>query len=145
MLEGVDDLGKQAFLEHQIAGAKRVQSVTELLLGEPGDLSQKRLGEALANDRRGLEQQALALRQAVDARGEQRLDRRRNAQRGNRPETAVGAPLALEPARLYERLDDLLDEERIAARALAHEITYLPQAGVTAEELVERTFARCRP
>ena len=69
-------------------------------------------GELLALDRRGLDDGALARAQAVQPRGQERLDRRRDGDRrqlDRRPPVARG-----QDAIVDQHLDDLDDEQRVA-------------------------------
>src|SRR5258705_486628 len=132
MLEGVLDLGEEHLLEDQIASAERANGVFQLRLGNLADPLEDRLREALADDRRGLQKAPLALGKPIDARRQQRLDRRRYAELGDGPDQPIRPAPALQAAPLDQRLDDLLDEERIAAGVVLHELGETAEARVPA-------------
>ena len=71
----------------------------------------------LLDHRRGLQQVLVPLRQAIDARGEHALDRRRHLERVDGRGQLVRPADAFEAASLDQRLDDFFDEERVAPRA----------------------------
>src|SRR2546421_12892993 len=82
-----------------------------------------------ASDHRGaLEDELLALRQAVDARGDQRLDR-------------VGNPLRA-VAVLEEHSDGLLPEERVALGLLEQTCAHLERQLVLCEQRIDELLAR---
>jgi hypothetical protein len=109
-------------------------------------VTQERRRKARADHGRRLQDQLVALGETVEARGEQRLDGRRNRQLVDRlaqlePAAAPGAA-GFERAAVDQRLDDLFDEEGVAAGALANQP---PQAGggpVIAEQAAEQRVGR---
>ena len=101
---------------------------TERLLEGPRpgrDLAQQRLVEDRAEYRRFLEQAPGVGGQAVDAREHQPLEGRRYVERLGRVGTRPAITLTHERALAHQAPNDLLDEERIAARASGDEILKL--------------------
>ena len=84
----------------------------------------------------------LPLGQAVDPRCEDALHGRRHADLFRGRAQAVRTPGSHESARLDQRLDDLLDEEGIAARALLDELAEAVERRITAEEIGEELLDR---
>ncbi len=76
-------------------------------------------------------------REPVDARGQDRLRRRRDLQRLHGPGQTIGAALAHEGLRLHEGPHALFEEERVAFRALDQESPERIEFGVGAEERLE--------
>ncbi len=114
----------------------------QLALAEIGDLAQQRRGDLLADHRHRLHQRLLATGQPVDARCEARLDRRgqhETVQLGRQPALTANAG---EVAVLGERLDDLLDEERVAVGARLEPRRQRVQRAVASEELGEQVVGR---
>ncbi|MBM4245521.1 MAG: hypothetical protein FJ148_17220 [Deltaproteobacteria bacterium] len=116
VLEGVRRHREQRRLVEKLARLQRRQGGVQVAVREArasggGEhLAQDRLGEFLADDGRGLQHALLAFGQAIDARGEQRLHRRRHVEPRDRPRQAVSARRAGEVPRLDQALHDLLDE-----------------------------------
>ena len=77
-------------------------------------------GEAAPDHRRALEHGALLGAQALDARGEQRVDRRRHLQRVQRHPGRPAVALAFEGAVVHEHAHELADEEGIALAGGEH-------------------------
>ena len=90
------------------------RAVTIGPLGLRGELRDRDALEHAADDRRPFGELALDTRQAIEPRGEQRRDRRRDMDRAEvaRRSPAVAGPDEL--AILHEHRDDVLDEQRIA-------------------------------
>ena len=63
----------------------------------------------------------------------------------DRSHQPVGAALALEVSRLDQRLHDLLDEERVAAGALADQLGQPVERGIGAEQVAEHLLDRLGP
>ena len=74
----------------------------------------------------------------VDARREHGLHARRHRRVLDRAREPVGAALALEAAGLDQRLDHLLDEERVARGPLADQLRQPVERGVGAEQVGEQ-------
>ena len=72
------------------------------------------LAELLADDRGPLDRPALAVAQPVEARREERLDRRRDRDRLEVADDQRAVGVALDEAVVEEHLDDLLDVQRVA-------------------------------
>ena len=87
-----------------------------LFAGDGLDRDEQRHAKATPDDRGGLENGGGALRQKVDPRCERALERRRDGRFVPRLRHPPGAVVARERACLLQRLDDLLDEERVPAR-----------------------------
>ena len=107
---------KQAEFVEQVAGLENGEVATGLVLGQVGDGLEQRERHILADDGRGL-QQALGLRrQAIDARGQDRVDRRRELDALERLHQPIRAVLSGQDVRFDQGPDALLEEERIALR-----------------------------
>src|SRR5437667_87060 len=104
--------------------------------------SQTRRSSPEPDRRGGLQHRLLALRQAVDARGKDAMHRRRNLESIDRRAEAIRASFPDEAARLDQRVNDLLDEERVAAGALAHQRRQARQGRISAEEVREQLVDR---
>ena len=83
--------------------------------------------------------------QAIDARGEDGLDRRRHLDARGGPVEPVRAGLADEGARLHERPHALLEEERVALRPRDEERRERRGRWVGAEEGPEQRVGALRP
>ena len=100
---------------------------------EPGGIGCHRLEqrgiEARANDGSFLGQPARLLRQPVDAGEQHRLDGGRNAGRGIILHHLPLLAVALQHAKIDQAAHDLLDEQRIAARAV-EDLVVEPRGGI---------------
>ena len=100
---------------HQVLRLERDELLADGLRERVGNEHAERgRGEVVADDGGGLDHRALVARERVQARGEQRLDRRGHGHLG---EVAGGAPLAvllLDQPLVGEHPQELLDVERVA-------------------------------
>ena len=80
VLEGVCELREEAGFVEELGGLEVAEPAAQLLLGQLGDGLQQGEGHLRADDRGGLEQALLLGRQPIDARRQDRLDRRRHLQ-----------------------------------------------------------------
>ena len=133
VLERVLELGEQARLVEELGGLEASRDpARSASSGSVGDRLQQRVGHILADDRGRLEQPLVLGGQAVDARREDRLDRRRapgcvdgrapgDRRRARRParRSRPGAHALLEEERLPSRALDQEPLERLEARSRA--------------------------
>ncbi len=84
----------------------------------------------------------LPLGQAVDPRREDALHGRGQADLFRGRDQAIRTPGSRDNTCLDQRLDDLLDEEGIAARALLDELAELVERRIAAEEICEDLLDR---
>ena len=96
----------------------------------------------MSDHRRSLQYLLVALHQPVDSRGQQRVDRRGDRQALDRRDQTVGAPRALEVARLDESAHGLFGEERIAAGPGVHCAGDASEALVLSEETLDQLSNR---
>src|SRR5206468_11979485 len=109
MPECVLGLREERGLVQELGRHERAERGRELGGGQLHHRLQDGLGELLPDHRRGLQYLLLTLREAIDARGEHRLHRRRDGDLCHRPRQAVRAPGSLQGSSLQQRLHDLLD------------------------------------
>ena len=140
--ESVLDLGIEQLLVNEVRAAQRHDGTFEIFPREIADPAQQLLGKPEPDRRGGLQHRLLALRQAVDARGKDAVHRRRNLESIDRRAEAIRASFPDEAARLDQRVNDLLDEERVAAGALAHQRRQARQGRISAEEVREQLVDR---
>src|SRR5260370_11777161 len=121
MLEGVLEVGEAARFVEKLGRLKVTQPATEHLLVLVRDRLEEGKGDVLPDDRGSLEEPFSLGGQAVDARGQNGLYRAGHMDRRQATRQSVGASCARQSARLDQRPDALLDEERVALRALDQE------------------------
>jgi hypothetical protein len=114
-------------------------------IGKLHDTLQDRLRDPLADHCCALEHVLLPLRQPVDARGQDGVDRVGNRQVLDGPDEAVGAPGPLEVPRLGERPHRFLDEERVPPGPVPDQIDQACHARVAAQQVPEQLSDRLRP
>lgn len=95
-------------------------------------------GTPLADHRGHLQHVLLTLVETIDARGEDRLHRRRNSEAFDGPCQLIGAAPPGKRAGLDQGLHHLLDEIRVAARAGVDQLRQRRDACVAAEQLADR-------
>jgi len=117
VLEGVLEIGEELRLVHELGRLQARQAAPQLVLGVLRGLEQQGPRQILADDRRDLEEALVFGRQAVDARGQDRLDGRRDLDRPGVLAEAVRTALPDEHLHLDEGPDALLQKERVALRA----------------------------
>ena len=100
-----------------------------------GDRLEQREGYVLADDRSGLEQALVSIREPVDARRQHRLNRGRELDGRDRLRQPICAPLTIQRARLHQRPDGLLQEKRVPA--LDEELLEGREARILAEDRVQ--------
>ena len=147
VLERVLEVGEEARLVQELGGLQVGQRPAQRFLRDVLERLEEGEGHVLADDRGRLEQALLAVGQAIEARGENGLHRRRHLDARWRPRRAVLPPLALERAGLDQRPRALLQEEGVAVRALDQEALEGSQPGLDAEQRAEqlvRALARER-
>src|SRR5262245_56269004 len=113
MLELVDHVRRQAAPVDELRVHELREGVLQRRIGDTRDRRQQLAGEGPA-ERRGHLRDFLYRRQAVQARHQRLVQRRRDRERRERPGEGVLVALVLEYARLQRRLRQLLDEERHA-------------------------------
>ena len=122
MLEGVERLGVELLLVDELARDEIAKRVLELGRLELDDPFQDRRGKLLADHCRRLQYRLIALREAVDARGEGGLHAGRHRRLLDGSHEPVTPAFALEAPRLDQRLHELLDEEGVASGLLADQL-----------------------
>ena len=142
MLEGVLRLRMESALVDEFRRHQRMQRGHQLRLGKLDDAFEDGLGELLANHRGRLEDRLLALSEAIDPGRQHRLHGGRDGHLVHGPGEPVRASRAVEHPALDERLDRLLDEERVAAGARADVVRQPRERGVGSEEIPEQLGAR---
>src|SRR6266404_4375974 len=138
MLEGVLEVGEAARFVEKLGRLEVTQPATERLLVLVRDRLEEGKAEVLPDDRGSLEEPFLSGGQAVDARGQNGLHCAGHVDRRQATRQLVGASWARQCARLDQRPDTLLDEERIALGALDQEALERVQTGVAPEEDLEQ-------
>ena len=116
----------------------------EIRLGKPRHAAEESLAELLPDDRRRLHDGLLALGEPVDARGEHRLHHGGHDDRVHGPLEPQGAARSDEGTGLLERADHLLDEERVAGRALPNPRSHTGERRIGAEQLAQELVGRLR-
>ena len=101
-----------------------------------GDRLEQRHRHVLADDRGGLQQALVLRREPIDARGQHRLDRGRDLERGDRLRQPIPAPRTIQRLRLHQGPDRLLQEKRIPA--LDEKLLEGSEAGVLPEERIQK-------
>jgi hypothetical protein len=96
----------------QLLANERRERGFELRLGQTCERAQSLLREDLAEHRRVLEQPPLISGEAVEARGDQRVQRLRHLERPDRTERPVRVPLAREQAAIEQHAHRLDGVER---------------------------------
>src|SRR5262249_47198675 len=114
MLEGVREIREEPRLVEELSGLQVAQAAPDSPLRSFGDRLKKRQRHILADDGGGLEKPFVLGREPVNARGQDRLGRRWNLQRGERPRQMVSASLAGKGLHLDQCPNALLEEEGIA-------------------------------
>ena len=122
VLERVLDVGEEVRLVEELAGLKPRQPLLQVSLGETAHRAQQRQGQ-IAPDHGGALQEPLVLeRQVVDPRREDRLHRGRHLDVGDRLGQPASAPRPDQHLLLDQRANALLEEERVALRAVDQEL-----------------------
>ena len=118
VLEHVGQLGEEPALVDQLERGQLAQEPVGPLadLGEAVDEAAR---EFATDDRGELERALGGLGQTVDPRGDDVLDRARNGDLAHGPGELVARPHPSQRPTLFQRLDQLLDVERIALRLAA--------------------------
>ena len=137
MLEGVLHLGMERGLEEELGGDECSDGRREIRFGHVHDSPQHRVRQLTAHDRRRLQHRLGALRQPVDPCRENGLDRSGYLGGLHSLHQPVGAGLAGEHTHLCQRAHALLEEERIALRAIDQSGLYRRQRCVNPEETLE--------
>jgi hypothetical protein len=101
-----------------------------------------RAADVLADHGGGLEHAPLALRQSVDARGQERLHGVRHRELLHLCHQPVAAALAREMARLDQRPHDFLGEEGVSAGSLMDQARESRRAPLRAEQILEQLADR---
>ena len=145
MAERVLGLGEERRLVEEARALEPIQHRVLRVLGEIRDVAQHGEEHVLADDRRGL-QHVLVLRgQPIDARRDQGLHRRGDLEAVHRSRRTVGATLPREEARLHEGPHALLEEERVAVRALDEEPLHRAQLRALPEHRAQHLGRALRP
>src|SRR6266542_3671403 len=142
VLEGVLGLRIERLQVKELGTRQGMESGGQLSLAEVGHALENRLRELLADHRRRLQHPLLPLGEAVNPCREYALHGRGQANLFCRRDQAIRTPGSRDNARLDQRLDDLLDEEWIAARSLLDELAESMERRITAEEIAEQLGGR---
>ena len=144
VLEGVDQLGKQARLVQELGVLEMREAQAERLFRQLRHSLEEGQGHLGADDRRGLEQALLLRGQAVDARRQDGLHRGwyLNGRQGVRQ--AVGSRLAHQGTGLHQRPHALLQEEGIALGALDQQLGEGRQTRIVPHEGLEEGISAGR-
>src|SRR5262245_43548195 len=135
VLEGVLDIRVEPGLVDEFAGPEVVESTMQRFVLKSGDRPEQDQKHVLADDRGDL-QEALVFRWKPVYRCRQDcLDRGRNLDRLHRLREPIAAALSCQRLRLHQRLNALLQEERIAAPD--QKLLERFQAGIVAEERLQ--------
>src|SRR5260370_13110369 len=94
MLEGVFGVGKQVHLIDEFGGDEVGQAMPQIGLGSLGNFAKKNDWHMGADGGRGLKQALVRSGEAIDPRGEESMDARRNLERRDRLGEAIRAWLA---------------------------------------------------
>ncbi len=124
MLEGVFEIGKEPELVNEFGGLKAREAAAQILIGTIGDAREERLRHVLADDRGRLQELLVFGLQAVDARGDDRVNRAGYLDPDRVLAEAIGAALADEDPGVDQRAHALFEEERIALRAFDQEAAH---------------------
>ena len=142
VLEGVLDLRIRRLLVQELGRHERLHGGSELGRRQLGDPPEQRLGQLPADHGGRLEHRLLPLRQPIDARCQHGVHGRRDRELLHGPHEAVGPLRAGQTSRLDQRLHHLLDEERVAARALADAVRQGHDGRIGAEEIAQQLGER---
>ena len=138
VLERVLGLGIQRLLEDELRADQVAERRRQLLLVQPGDESNRRLREALADYGSGSQHSLLSLFEAIDACRQDRSHRGSDLDLCDRLDESVAAARALEGAFLDEKLDELFDEEGVALGALVDPFGQTLERGVATEQVAQQ-------
>lgn len=108
--EGVLEFGKEIRLVEEPGGLEGSETSPNIGVGRFGDLLQQHDGDVSPDDRRGLEQTLLVARQPVDTCRQERVQTRRDPDRGDRLCDLIGSRRSCEGLRLRQGPDDLLEK-----------------------------------
>ena len=129
VLEGVLEVREEARLVEELGGLEVGEAAAERSSDCSAMAWRRREGHVLADDRGGLEEALVLGREPVDARGQDRLRRRRDLKGLGRLRQAIGAALARQRLGLDQRPDALLEEEGVALGALDQQLLERLQLG----------------
>jgi hypothetical protein len=107
------EIGKQACLVQELSGLQVRESLAQGVLGELGDALEQSVEHVLADGRGGLQELLVVGRQAVDAGGDDGLDRGGDAEPLDATLQAIGSALAGQSPRLRQHPHALLEEKGV--------------------------------
>ena len=137
VLEGVLDIREQARFVEKLRDLQVREAPAQGEFGLAVQRLEQRKRNVLADDRGRFQQLFLLTRQPVDACRENRLHRRRHLDGFDGPCQTVGAALANQLFGLHQRLDALLQEERIPLGALDEKLLERLQACIASQKRVQ--------
>ncbi len=142
--KGVLEIGEEPRLVEELAGLQRGELPRQVRVTLVRDLLEQDQRDVGAHHRGRLEQALGAVRQPVDAGGQDRLDGMRDLERLDGPRLPVGARLSREHADLAQGPDRLLEEEGVTIRQLDQEPLEGAETRVRAEQGLEELVGRLR-
>src|SRR5439155_3989230 len=118
---------------------ERAESRVEIMsVDEAADLSEERLVELLANDRRGFQEVLRGFAESIDAGGEECLHGRGKRERIDRRRQTIRAALPDEAPGRRQRLHHLFGEERVPAGALENTSGELAERAVRSKKVLQQ-------
>ena len=128
---------KEAELVEEISGLEDGEVAPDLVLRHVGDGLEQYQRHILADDGGRLQQALRLRRQAIDAWGQDGVDRGRELDALDGLDQPIRAPLARQRLGLHERADALLDEEGVALRPADQPALERLEGGVAAEQRIQ--------
>src|SRR5262245_15096164 len=140
VLEGVLDIREETALVQELGVLQRSEGLTKVIIAQTGDRLQDRVWNIAANRGGGLQKRLVARQQAVDTRGQQSMNGRRDGQALERSLEPVVAPAADQEACLDQGADALLEKQRVAVRR--QKLLERREACIVAEKVVQKFLGR---
>ena len=134
--ERVLDLREELRLVDELCGAQAIEAPTEGFIRQFGNLLKDGQRDVIAHDGGRLQETLVLRSEAIDARRQHGLDRRRHVERMDRLRQAIPSWLSDQEIRLHQRSDGLFEEERIAV--LDEALLQWCEAVIGAEERIEQ-------
>src|SRR5437016_1428497 len=134
--ERVLDLREELRLVDELRGAQAIEAPTEGFIRQLGNLLKDGQRDVIAHDGGRLQETLVLRSEAIDARRQHGLDRRRHVERMDRLRQAIPSWLSDQEIRLHQRSDGLFEEERIAV--LDEALLQWREAVIGAEERIEQ-------
>ena len=144
VLEGIFELREKPRLVHEFGRLQPRETALQIVFAACEDSLENGVGNVGADDGGGLQQLFVRGIEPIDARGDDRLHGRRNANRVETAHQAIGAARARKSAGFGERAHAFLEEQRIALGALDQQRLERRHARVAAEQPFEKVVCAFR-